>query len=51
MSEIIRFMLRLKPAFHQSLVKIAEREHRSLHAQLIHFLEGAVTEYKKKRKV
>jgi len=50
MSDIVRFMLRLKPAFHKSLAKIAEREHRSLHAQLLHFLEWAVAEYKKKEK-
>ena len=50
MGEIVRFMLRLKPAFHKSLAKIAEREHRSLHAQLLHFLEWAVAEYKKKEK-
>jgi len=38
---MIRFTLRLPEELHEALKRLAEREHRSLHAQIVHIL----TEY------
>jgi hypothetical protein len=38
MSNAIRFVLRLSPEMHAKLKALAEREERSLHAQIIYML-------------
>jgi len=35
---MIRFTLRLSEELHDALKKIADKEHRSIHAQIIHVL-------------
>jgi len=35
---MIRFTLRLSEELHDALKKIADKEHRSIHAQIIHIL-------------
>jgi hypothetical protein len=37
-----RFALRLEDDLHEKLVKLSEREHRSLHSQIIYLLEQSV---------
>lgn len=39
-----RFELRLDDELHTRLVELAEREHRSLHAQIIHLVEQGTRE-------
>ncbi len=36
---IIRFELRLPPKLHKKVVKVAERERRSIHSQLLIYVE------------
>jgi hypothetical protein len=38
----VNFPLRLTPRLHEKLKTMAEREHRSLHGQIVHLLEKAV---------
>lgn len=40
----VRFVVRLYPDLHAKLIKLAEREHRSLHSQIIYLLERAVAD-------
>jgi len=35
---MIRFSLRLPDELHEAIKKLAEKEHRSIHAQIIHIL-------------
>lgn len=42
MNEIVRFVLRLPPDLHAQLKALAEREDRSLHAQILHLLKRAL---------
>lgn len=39
---VIQFMLRLPPELHEALKNWADREDRSLHAQIVHVLKRAV---------
>lgn len=39
---VIQYLLRLSPEMHARLKELAEREHRSLHAQIIYMLEKAL---------
>lgn len=41
---VVRFLLRLSPELHEKLKAMADREDRSLHAQIIHLLKRAVAE-------
>lgn len=41
-TDVLRFVLRLSPEMHARLKELAEREHRSLHAQIIYMLEKAL---------
>jgi hypothetical protein len=41
MAEIIRFVIRFSPRLHEKLKAMAEREHRSLHSQIVYLLEKA----------
>ena len=38
---IVNFNLRLQADLHQKLVSLANKEHRSLHQQIIHMLDEA----------
>lgn len=38
-ADVLRFVLRLTPELHARLKELAERERRSLHAQIIYMLE------------
>lgn len=40
----IKFLLRLPPQLHAALVRLAQRETRSLHGQIIHLLRQGVTQ-------
>jgi hypothetical protein len=42
MAEIVRFALRLPPELHQALQRLARRDRRSLHGQIIYVLERYV---------
>lgn len=42
MGDVIRFVLRLSPELHERLKALAEREERSLHAQIIYMLRRAL---------
>ena len=42
--EVIRFLLRLPPDLHERLRRLAVRERRSLHGQILYLLEQAVEE-------
>lgn len=44
MAEVLKFALRLPLELHGKLKAMAEREHRSLHGQIIYLLERAVKE-------
>lgn len=44
MGDVIRFVLRLPPDLHAKLKSLAEREDRSLHAQIIRILRLAVAD-------
>lgn len=45
MPEIVRFVLRLPSDIHAELKAWAEREDRSLHAQILHVLRRAIREW------
>ena len=40
--EIVRYTLRLPGSLHSALAALARRERRSLHAEILQILEGAV---------
>jgi hypothetical protein len=42
MSGIIRFLLRLPPDIHAEIKEMAEKDRRSLHAQILVLLEEAI---------
>lgn len=42
MKEVVTFLLRLPPELHEKLKALAEREERSLHAQIIYILRRAI---------
>ena len=44
MAEIVRFALRLPPELHQALQRLARRDRRSLHGQIIYVLERYVAQ-------
>jgi len=44
MGDVLRFVLRLPPDLHAKLKALAEREDRSLHAQILHILRKAVSD-------
>lgn len=46
MSEVIRFVLRLPPDLHEELKAWADREERSLHAQILYVLRRALREWR-----
>lgn len=46
MVEAIKFLLRLPPDLHEELKAWAEREERSLHAQILYVLRRALREWK-----
>ncbi len=46
MGEIVRFVLRLPPELHEELKSWAEREERSLHAQIVFILRRALREWR-----
>lgn len=46
MGEIVRFVLRLPPDLHEELKNWAEREERSLHAQIVYILRRALKEWR-----
>lgn len=41
-TDVLRFVLRLSPELHARLKALADRERRSLHAQIIYMLEKAL---------
>lgn len=40
----VRFVVRLNPSLHATLKSMAEREHRSLHGEILALLEWAVAQ-------
>ncbi|MBI1883555.1 MAG: hypothetical protein HYS08_05055 [Chlamydiae bacterium] len=50
MKKMVRFELRLSGNLHKKLGEISKRETRSLHAQILHFLQLAVEKYGKEGK-
>jgi len=47
--KVVHVSLRLEPDVHRELAEWAEREHRSLHAQLLHTLLDALEQDRKRR--
>lgn len=46
MGDVIRFLLRLPPDVHEELKAWADREERSLHAQILYVLRRALREWR-----
>lgn len=46
MGDIVKFLLRLPPDVHRELKTWADREERSLHAQILYVLRRALREWK-----
>lgn len=46
MGEVVRFVLRLPPELHRELKEWADREERSLHAQILYVLRRALREWR-----
>jgi len=42
MEKPVRFDLRLPPKAHKKLVKVAQQEHRSIHAQILLYIEKSL---------
>lgn len=46
MGDVIKFLLRIPPEVHEELKAWAEREERSLHAQILYVLRRALREWR-----
>ena len=44
MSDDIKTSVRLEPGLHGKLSEAADRDHRSMHAQMIHYIERGVAQ-------